>query len=608
MTFQWQGKAAGFTLASQNSTSFASPVNYKVVDLNGDGMADIIYENRSTDSSSGFRALISDGNFLTEYPWGGRAAKYHPRSTNFQLADINGDGYPDLIYIDSAMQVHIQINNAGSGFPNDTYIPATELCVNPNTGFQLADVTGDGVPDLIWDIYYNKQYSFCVAPGDGKGSFSSATAFCVPQAAAYNTYQKTFQAIDMNGDGLADIVYEDANRQIHVLLSTGSGFQGDTVWGWQALPYDITSSPGMPAPYRLADVNGDGLPDFVYNGYQTGATYPSQFHVLMNNGNGFQPDAFWGSKYGYFYYDSTYAWAYFLMADLNGDGLADLLYATKVYYGQFTQPEQPPQGIEALLSTGGGFVIGTPSAGVRWLGIPTGPPVLADVNGDGVPDLVCLYENTGTFTLYVGNGPAPDLITGINNGIGGSYTINYTPSSGTGKFNQKLPFILQTVSSISASDGNGNVSTTSYAYSGGYYDIVGKEFRGFNYVMQTLPNSTVVVSSFYQDDVKKGLMYDQLTSYNGASWLEQVNTFQDQLPGNPPGGVHFPALTHTVTSIWDGLPTPRQITTSFTYDTYGNLLRDTSRGTGVSTEASATIRFTIMIKTPQPGWLQGRLM
>src|SRR5208282_6857505 len=101
--------------------------------------------------------------------------------------------------------------------------------------------------------------------------------------------------------------------------------------------------------------------------------------------------------------------------------------------------------------------------------------------------------------------------------------------------------------------------------SGGYYDLVSREVRGFNYVKQTLPNSTKVESWFYTGNINgvdayKGLMYDQKTSdSNGNLYLEQVNTYQN----NPPAaGVSFPALVQTDTYNYEGAQqTPQHVLT-----------------------------------------------
>ena len=324
----------------------------------------------------------------------------------------------------------------------------------------------------------------------------------------------------------------------------------------------------MPRPLFFSDVNGDGYPDFVYNSWNL-PTLASQFRVLINNGTGFQTDAAWGSKPHYYYSDSMYAWAYFLLGDLDGDGLPDLLYAGK------NPLNNDPVGILALQDTGTAFQNGQVLSG-----IPGGPFILADVNGDGLQEYVCLVEGSSYFDLYTATGQMPDILIGINNGIGGSYTIQYSSSSAWPN-NQKLPFIVQTVLSVSASDGNGNTSTTNYSYSGGYYDLKSREFRGFSDVTKTLQDGTTVHSKFITDYIYdgqtrldgyiyKGLMYDQLTTGPDHISVHQMNHFLDHPPSST---THFPWLTETdtITTDTDGA-TDQSTTTSFTYDDYGNLL------------------------------------
>ena len=559
VTFQWRAGVTGcFTRAARKQAAGSAPVNYNAVDLNGDGMADIIYETTKAGNSSEFRVLLSTGNgFGDDNVWGTRTAAYNTNFKSFQLADLNGDGLLDLIYIDSSKQIHVLINT-GASFGPDTVISGFTVDLdNADLGFQMADVDGDGVPDLV----YESGSTFYVIRGDGNGGFAAQTPWSAPRTTGY--CEKKFYAIDLNGDGRADILYDGSDAKVHVLTSTGSGLQPDTVWGTRAQAIDtITNTFNAAPPFRVADVNGDGYPDFVYNGWDS-VNYVGTFRVLINNGSGFEQDARWGGKPYYYYVDSMYDWAYFLMGDIDGDGLPDLLYAG-------TDPIQGPVGISGLHDTGTGF-----QNGQVWSGIPGGPFILADVNGDGLQDYVCLVEGSSYFDLYTAAGQVPDLLTGISNGIGGSYTIQYTPSSAWPN-NQKLPFILQTVSSVSANDGNGNTTTTNYSYSGGYYDLKSREFRGFSDVTKTLQDGTTIHSKFITDYtydgqtrldgyVYKGLMYDQLTTGADQSSVHQTNHFLDYPPSST---THFPWLTETdtITTDVDGAPTsgpqPHLLTTA----------------------------------------------
>ena len=72
---------------------------------------------------------------------------------------------------------------------------------------------------------------------------------------------------------------------------------------------------------------------------------------------------------------------------------------------------------------------------------------------------------------------APDLMVSVRNGFGGSIGVQYQPSTA---FQQtQLPFALQVVSTLTTADGNGLTATTQYSYSGGYFQVAEKDFRGF---------------------------------------------------------------------------------------------------------------------------------
>jgi len=194
---------------------------------------------------------------------------------------------------------------------------------------------------------------------------------------------------------------------------------------------------------------------------------------------------------------------------------------------------------------------------------------VGDFNGDGKSDIFFYAPGDGNHWVGVSDGPVPDLLSSISNGIGGTTTISYQSSSAY--TNTLLPFIVQTVSSITVNDGNGNSSTTTYTYSGGYFDYMDKEFRGFQYVKATAPNGTTTETWFKQNDIFKGFPYDQITKdFSGNIYTRTYNTYQST---SPYIGVIFPYLSQKNDYVYDGTQTYKQATTSFTYDSYGNVIR-----------------------------------
>ncbi len=192
-------------------------------------------------------------------------------------------------------------------------------------------------------------------------------------------------------------------------------------------------------------------------------------------------------------------------------------------------------------------------------------------------DIIIGTDSGGNWYVLLPGGPSPDLLSTISNGIGGTTTINYQTSSKydnciyVDSKNVCLPFVVQTLSSSTTNDGNGNSSTTNFTYSGGYFDYIDREYRGFQYVKATAPNGTTTESWFYQDDVFKGLPFEQVTKdSSGNIYTRSVNTFNSTSPYT---GVNFPYLYQKDDYVYDGTSTAKQATTSFTYDSYGNITR-----------------------------------
>src|ERR1022692_4299000 len=174
----------------------------------------------------------------------------------------------------------------------------------------VADMNGDGRPDVVVVNYYS--YSVDVLLGNGNGTFQPAVAY-----RAGGTPSSVALA-DVNGDGKPDIVVGN-NGNVGVLLGNGNGT-------FQPVVTHPSGGEGQwfQTPVAIADVNGDGKPDIVLanSGAVSG---PSNVGVLLGNGDGtFQPVVTYGS--GGFTPDSV------AVADVSGDGRLDILVANQFCY------------------------------------------------------------------------------------------------------------------------------------------------------------------------------------------------------------------------------------------------------------------------------------
>ena len=140
------------------------------------------------------------------------------------------------------------------------------------------------------------------------------------------TNSTTADSYDFNGDGLPDIV-DSSTTPWQVTLKTGSGYMAPMDWVG-APAGSITEMDAVGNVTRdLIDINGDGLPDVVIA--KTGGTWDA----WLNNGNGFAPSISWSVPPSDRFIrtvteDPGNPGKYIVNGDLldvNGDGVVDLV-------------------------------------------------------------------------------------------------------------------------------------------------------------------------------------------------------------------------------------------------------------------------------------------
>jgi hypothetical protein len=258
-------------LLGNGDGSFQKPVAYDsggfeaisvvVADFNGDGKPDIAVANQCAQDQVPFCNNSNVGVLLGNGDGTFQAAVTYVPSPNslfaisLAVADINGDGKPDIVVLYSGCDAHscsgggafMLIGNGDGTFqaPGQDYasggIQASSLAV--------ADVNADGKLDLLIANYQSA--SVGVLLGNGDGSFQGAVTYDSGGNSA-----SSIAAADLNGDGILDIVLADSfGNTTAVLLGSGDGtFQ--TAVTYSSGGYNATS-------VAMADLNGDGKPDIV---------------------------------------------------------------------------------------------------------------------------------------------------------------------------------------------------------------------------------------------------------------------------------------------------------------------------------------------------------
>lgn len=306
------------------------------------------------------------------------------------VADLNGDGYLDLVVVNYGVYDNVNVllgNGDGTFSCCESYSSGGFEILFSGNWVAIADVNGDGKPDIVVANQCQNAYD-CSSPssvgvlfGNGDGTFQPAVTY---DSGGYGA--SSLVVTDVNGDGDPDIVVGNCGPQggcgtgsIGILLGNGDGtFQSVTTYG---VGGSVVGS------VAAADVNGDGRVDLMVP--TTCQSYPACVSVLLGNGDGtFQP----ASTYSSIGYGGSVA-----IADVNGDGKLDLVVAGGLSFG----------AVGILMGNGDG----TFESPVTYdSGGDGGTSVaIADVNGDGKPDLVVATSSEsskghGTVGLLLGNG------------------------------------------------------------------------------------------------------------------------------------------------------------------------------------------------------------
>jgi len=410
------GSPVTFTYTSAvNAPVGIAPDATTVADLNGDGKADLVVANSRNNTVS---VLLGkgDGTF-TSAP--GSPITVGAKPVALALADLNGDGKKDLVVANQdGNSVSVLLGNGSGTFTQATGSPIT-VGTFP-TAVAVGDLNGDGHLDLV--VANQTDSTLSVLLGNGSGAFTAALGSPI----SIDNRPNVVAIGDLNGDGHLDIVVgtDHARGRVYSLLGKGDGaffapvaappfsfspftsvviaeIDGDTkpdtlVSGTEGNVVDVLHGVGdgtftyTPATDRLfvgnnptgvavADLNGDGKPDFL-----VANTNDNTISVFFGNGSGEFTRAFPAPPI-------PGVSALFAIADFNGDGKLDLA----VPYGSGQ--------LRILLGDGhGGF---TPLASPITINNNDTIAVTGDFNGDGKADLALLspYLN-GSIDVLLGNG------------------------------------------------------------------------------------------------------------------------------------------------------------------------------------------------------------
>jgi RHS repeat-associated protein len=560
-TFEWSSAKFDFETAEDTAGMQAGSISkfegMKFGDVDGDGRQDMVWIKDGTSDDS-----CSTENINVAFSRVDPSGKpfFHligsicapaelvgdPGDSSWFLFDYDGDGKEDLFISGTSRWLGYRSKGTTGTHPFaatqdllaelSPVIPrAASIDLNP----QLSDLNGDGLFDLLY--FSNGTFKARIMERGGTWGFrwggERAVQLTGMTAAAVGAYQKNnYQQLnDFNGDARSDVLVKFA-------ASSGCGGGGPGGPGGPGDPRPpthpqstnctnvyamavdaITQSAISLQPYAnlgdlsgdkysFADINGDGLTDFVRHGEDI-----SRPAYWMNIGTGFGNGALLGN-------DAVYHIRHLQVADVNGDGRADLAV--------------PSQDGRHMVSYRGasteGFSTAVPmpkalTACSDWECLNERTLLFGDYDGDGVTEFVRIKWDDGSTPIFFSRAAqrfkARNVIVAITNGLGARTEIDYAPLTDAGVYRkdagsrnamnvgrgspvQDVLIPLYVVSKASSSSPNADtgingMATLFYRYAGARIQAGGRGFLGFHEIVTVDTNQSggyVATSTTYRQD------------------------------------------------------------------------------------------------------------
>jgi RHS repeat-associated protein len=389
---------------------------------------------------------------------------------DMELVDLFGNGLPDVLEMNGTARYWRNCGNGKFALPREMKDAPAGLRLS-DSGVQLVDVDGDGRTDLMVSTETLSGY-FPLRFG---GLWDRRSFQRYRRAPSFNLEDPEVRLLDLDGDGVTDAVRSGTRLEC---------FFNDPKEGWngtrfverraiEEFPNINLSDPRV----RSADMTADGLQDFLL-------VYDGNIEYWPNLGHGR-----WGKRIS-MRNSPRFPYGYdpkrILIGDVDGDGLADLVYVDHckvlLWINQSGNGWSDPieiQGTPPVTDMDAvrlADVLGTGVSGVLWS---------ADVNG---------LSRQNMFFLDFTGGIKPYLLQELNNHMGAVTRVEYRPSTYFYLEDQKrpetrwktpLPFPVQVAARVEVIDeiSKGKL-TIEYRYHHGYWDGAEREFRGFGMVEQ----------------------------------------------------------------------------------------------------------------------------
>jgi Bacterial Ig-like domain (group 3)/FG-GAP-like repeat len=404
-----------FTPVAQSWTE-AQSLGVAAADFNQDGKIDLAFTNATTvGATATIDVYFGNGagafTFSASYPTISGAQ-------SIQATDLDGDGFPDLFvgtaeggfyWSDQNTQTFFgdHLNHGDGTFgQSQAYPPSTFTATNfagISSYYDVGNFTSGKTPDLLTFDFESGTASLSVLKANVDGTFNRTGINTLVNEFTTPGFLVQIISADVDGDGVGDAVFfwnpsVGNNTTATVAIGDGAG-HFTTLTDYPNLPQLVAAT--------AVDVNGDGKDDIVFIGQTGAATTTTGLYVMLNKGDGtFNPATL---------VDAQPNMGSLAVGDLNGDGHPDIVIATT---GDNTVvPAVPGVALVYLANSSGNGTFQIPAVSYNLGNTLPGGVAIADVNGDGKPDLVIAGTigdlSGGNITTLIGAGAGAFVTTGV---------------------------------------------------------------------------------------------------------------------------------------------------------------------------------------------------